>query len=409
MLNNFALPVVDLKRLPPLFYLSIGGLLGLLMVTFVLGERAEQKQAELLREYGTAIAQLSAQEVVDATISQDLVSMHAVMQTVVAQPRVVLATVHDLDQKLVVQAGQTNRRVLTQIYSAPIPLHDSIAGHVTLTMDASFPDESAVKWTLTGTGLLLLLMATLALYESRGTAWRWRRQEHSEVVAEDENAGLMDEALVDDLLEEVDHYFHEDDAQALDNLEETRSATDAVSITSPDASDDVTKKVQGGPALLHTDLIMALPNRNRLEQQLNSERYLQMSSQFEKTLDDVLALYGGSRVEVGAETAIYCIRFTSSESLEEAAFRATCSAYLVHNLTQKNKIHFQLIAQVCDPDSDVKLALGEVGVFVQKALAGDFLQARLILQPAGEERLKMEGLKSGFASLLARQQEQLER
>ncbi|MCR6652518.1 MAG: hypothetical protein NVV73_13970 [Cellvibrionaceae bacterium] len=177
MLKQISLPLIHWRRLPPVFFLSVGALLGLSLAAFVLGERGVQKNNELLQEYGNALAQLTAKSVVDASISNDLVSMHAMMQDVQAQPRVIMAAVHDLGQSLLVQAGQPQPGVVSQSFSAPIPLHDSIAGHATITLNADFPGESALRWALAGTALLLLLLAGFALYDTRGLAWELRTVE----------------------------------------------------------------------------------------------------------------------------------------------------------------------------------------------------------------------------------------
>lgn len=416
MRNTFSLPVVEPKRLPPLFCLSVGALLGLLMVAFVLGERSEQKQAELLQEYGSALAQVSAQDVIDSSITSDLVSMHAIMQRVAVQPRVLRAAVHDLEQQLLVQAGLSNLRPYptTQAFSAAIPLHDSVAGHVTITMDAGFPGESAVKWTLAGTSLLLLILAGLSLYESRGVAWYFRPAP----AKKGESDGLPDgdDALVAELMQEADDYFH-----GIRSTEQELTAVDDVDVSEKDAGVEVANEAAGAaglrassgrpstPAIMHSDLVIALPNRARLEQQLNSERFSQLTLQFEATLSDVLALYGGARVGTNADASIVCVRFTSSESLAEAAFRAVCSAALIHGLTQTSKIHFQLVAEVCHPDSDVKLAVTDTGIFIQRVLADSFLSSRVETESVGEHRLRFQCFKGPFEALLQRQQQQLQK
>lgn len=423
MLSRLILPRIEFRLLPPLFCLSVGALFGLLIVTFVLGERANQKQAELLREYGSALAHISAQDVIDSSISSDLVSMHAVMQRVVAQPRVLRAAVHDLEQQLLVQAGQSSLRDYdtTQVFSAAIPLHDSIAGHVTITMDAGFPGESAVKWTLTGMSILLLILAGLALYESRGVAWYFQSKPQSEPEPEPESepefeavgdnlAFNGEEALMEELMEEADHYFHDQNV-----IDAERTGDDGVSsgveddpADPTDAEGDQVLALPPEPIIMHSDLIIALPNRARLEQQLNGERFLQLTSQFDKALHEVLPLYGGALVGANADASIVCMRFTSTESVAEAAFRAICSAYLVHGLTQSSRIRLQLVAEVCHPDSDVKLAITETGIFIQKPLADPFLLSRIDTETVSDQRLRFQGFKGTFASLLQRQQQQLQ-
>lgn len=391
MLKTFPLPLVHWRRLPPVFYLSVGALLGLLLTAFVLGERAAQKNADLLRDYGGALAQLSARELVDASIKHDLVSMHAIMQEVQSQPRVLMAAVHDLEQSLLVQAGQVpapGSRTLE--FSAPIPLHDSIAGHATVTLDAEFAGEVAVKWSLFGTAVLLLIMAGLALYDTWDYAWVMRSVPLLRGArAEPEFDGLPEAGAPHD------------------PVGDEPWATGPARASAPVDPDDAEPDDAGEALLIHSDLVLAIPNRARLEQQLNGERFAELSRQFDTTLDAVLALYGGVRVGAPTAAGIYCVRFTSGDSTSEAAFRAVCCAHLIYTLNQRHRIRFQIVAEVCHPDCDVKLAVNDSGIFIQSLLLDELLEARLETAPVDSERVCLSGFKPPFAALLERQQEQL--
>lgn len=379
MPNQISLPLVHWRRLPPIFCLSIGALLGLLLAAFVLGERSAQKNRELLVEFGNALAQLSAKDVVNASISHDLVGMHVVMQEVHSQPRVVMAAVHDLDQNLLVQAGQPRVGVRTQSFSAPIPLHDSIAGHVTITLITEFPGETALVWALIGTAVLLLFMAALSLYETRGYAWEMRKFTFPEKKRAEEPEELPEP----------------------DPVADSDDISDAPIATS-EWEDEPQEAV-----LRHSDLVLAVTNRQRLEQQLNGDRFAELVSRFETTLEEVLALYGGVPVGAPTKAGIYCIRFTSSESASEAAFRAVCCAHLIYQLNLQHKIRFQVVAEICHPEYDVKLAVSDTGIVIQAALMDELLDSRLETLPLDEERVALTGFKAPYKALLDRQQGQL--
>lgn len=378
MFKQISLPLIHWRRLPPVFFLSVGALLGLSLAAFVLGERGVQKNNELLQEYGNALAQLTAKSVVDASISNDLVSMHAMMQDVQAQPRVIMAAVHDLGQSLLVQAGQPQQGVVSQSFSAPIPLHDSIAGHATITLNADFPGESALRWALAGTALLLLLLAGFALYDTRGLAWELRTVDLPRRRQYDAEPDLLDDELPVDVVSP-------DEADLGANWDEEPQET----------------------VLRHSDLVLALPNRQRLEQQLNGDMFAELVQRFDSSLDDVLALYGGARVGAPTAAGIYCIRFTSSESASEAAFRAVCCAHLAYELNRQRRIRFQVVAEVCHPEFDVKLAVSDSGIFIQTALLDELLRARIETLPVDDDRVSLAGFKPPFAALLERQREQL--
>lgn len=402
MLNKFALPVVEFRRLPPLFCLSFGALLGLLTVAFVLNTRAEQKQADLLSDYGTAIAKMSALDVVEASISGDLVSMHAIMQQIVVHPRVLTAAVYGTEQQLMVQAGQQSLHGFkTRAFTADIPLRNRDTGSVTITINAGFPDEAAVKWALAGTSLLLLILALLALYDARGSAWYFRPS----APARDEPFHDADQALVEELMHEADRYFHAV-SEPGDPAQDAEAGAPAVEAEQA-AGADVDSDEQVAPTLTHANLILALTNRHRLEQQLSVDRFAQLQTQFDKAVDEVLALYGGARVGTNADASIVCASFTSSEGLAEAAFRAACSAFLVDALTGTRRLRFALVAEVREPDCDAKLAVAKTGIFLQASLADEFLAARVDTEIESDERLHVFGFKPAVEALLQHQQAQL--
>jgi hypothetical protein len=363
MIKAYYLPIIQWRNLSPLFYLSTGALFGFVLTAFVLSIRSEQKGTEVLREFGTAMTKLAAKQAVQASISHDLVSMHAIMQDIQSQFRVLMVTVHDLEENLLVQAGQPNPYAKTLAFSEPIPLHDSVTGIVTLTLDAEFDGESAVGWTLLGTAFLLMIMAVLAFWEGRGEAWSIRRVALA--------ATVLESAPVD-----VDP----------DTEEETEY---------PEA------------VLTHSDLIMVTSNRARLEKQLSSSLFESMVADFDRCLDDVLTLYGGVRVGTSTGAGIYCFRFASSESTSEAAFRAVCCAYLVEQMNQRHKIRFTLLAEVCHPESDVKLVVGETGIFIQSSLWDELFDARTEVKDIDEHRMSLSSFKAPFSSLLNRQRDQL--
>ena len=383
MLKTFYLPVVQLKRLPPLFGLSFGAFLGLALTALVLGGRSEQQKTQLLDEYGTTLAELIAGEAVGAALERDLISLHAIIQTATNQQRVAMVTVHDVDASLLAQSGRLPPGVSSQPYLAVIPLQDGKVGQVTVTLRTSFGGEAATRWTLFGTCLLLLLMAALSLYECYGDVWyvraeHWVRKSASSPTDEEEwteEGEQIEEGQPDDTLSV--------EVEALPEAPPT-----------PDLLDQ-------------SDLVLALPNRNRLQRQLSDAMFQQLISDFEGVVDEVLAIYGGTKLGQVNEQGVYCLRFKSVEGASEAAFRALCCAYLVQGLTSYGKIRLQFLAEVCRCESDLKIAIGNTGIFLHKTVLDDYLEQRIETEPEGEFRLRLTGFKPPFAALLQSQQQQL--
>jgi len=89
-------------------------------------------------EYGQALANLSAHRALDSTLNHDLVSLQVILSDVAENPSVINATIHDVENNLLVQAGRRNANPGSNHFgnfSAPITLHNSIAGYVTITLD----------------------------------------------------------------------------------------------------------------------------------------------------------------------------------------------------------------------------------------------------------------------------------
>lgn len=373
MIRTFPLPVVYFKRLPPLFCFSIGALLAVIITAFVLGERATQKHIDLIDNYGTVMVEWAAQDAAGPIVSHNLVGLHAVMLDVVEQPRVRVASVHDVEQVLLVQAGAVAPQGDDLIFSAPIPLNESMGGYVTISMDVSYSGESALQWALIGISILLLVMASLALYEARGDAW----------VLKSRSFG-SERAL--------------DDSSESTGLDERTSLRELEPI---DAEEVV-------PNWMYADLILVLSNYSRLEQQLSDVAFSRRVTHFERQLNDILALYGGSQMDNQHSGGVYNLRFKSVVSRSEAIFGAICSAFLIQSTEQKNKIRFHLLAHVCTDEGDLRLGRSILGIFVQSHLIDDFLRERLVLATVEGERMLVTGLKGTYALLLESQTQQLQ-
>lgn len=408
------MPIIHFRKLPPLFYASVGALLGLLITAFVLSERSGQKNRELLQDFGETVVSMVAREVASSAMQEDLVSMHAVMQSLVGRPRIQMATVHSVEQQLLVQAGQVRNNAEHQVFSSPVALHDNIAGHVSIAVLSEFPGDAAVRWTIAATAFLLGLMIFLTLYESRGVAWYFPRSD-DEGFSEDDyfaETGAWEEPqdfqpqqpvaqpiIVDPVAKQHEEYCAAEPVAAdRETAFETETETETGAELSAD-SDDAER-----PPEFKADLILALSNFARLQQQLNSERFTQLSRSFEDALEEVLNLYGGTLVAPPHNQNIYCIVFSSTESGSEAAFRAACSAYLMQQKTLQSKIRFNLLAAICPPDTDVKLPVNQTGIYLQDLDLDGLLKSRLNYVALEEGRYQLVGFNAPFASLLERQE-----
>ncbi len=148
----------------PLFLIPATALLVLLLVSSVFQRQQQQLLDERTSHYGEALASLAARQAIDSTLNHDLISLQVTLSDVAENPHVLIATIHDVENRLLVQAGESpntgDYRTEDGIkFSAPITLHDSVAGYVTVTIDSkAIYEHQSDSWLLG----LMVVMATLA-------------------------------------------------------------------------------------------------------------------------------------------------------------------------------------------------------------------------------------------------------
>lgn len=369
MLQNLYYPTVRFKLLPPILGLSLGGILGLLLSAFVLGQRGDQQTTQLFSEYGNALATLTAVRAVDSAVNRDLVALHALLQDVLAQDRAVFATVRDIDNTLLVQAGDSYWQGATQEFNAVIPLQDNFAGTVTVTLSEDFSGDQAIKWAVTGTAGLLLLMVLLSLYECYGSVWwinKWaipKKEKPLQTQTKHRPSNSVDNELQSDGINEA-------------------------AIT---ATDHAARCV----------LTLTALNGSALQKQLSGDLFESLESDFELKLKHVVSLYGGKITGEGSVIDSKTVEFYADERTSEALFQSVCAAHLLNALVQNAKFRFKLnaYASVNGNQSLIK----RDGIFCENVETSAFLSARLDVEEIEDNVFWVRGLKAPFSELVEQQ------
>ena len=83
------------------------------------------------------VTAMTARQAMDATLNHDRLSLQILLEDITQHQAIINAAIYDVENKLIVQAGEaTNQQNQNDIrhFSAPIALHDTIAGHVVLAV-----------------------------------------------------------------------------------------------------------------------------------------------------------------------------------------------------------------------------------------------------------------------------------
>lgn len=112
--------------------LALLGLTGALLTLHFAGEQITTDATR----YGESLAERGASQAVEPALSQDLISLQAILQDITQQPRVSAAAIYDVENQLLVQSGTGNtpQHYTLLSFTAPITLDTHIAGHLTVTL-----------------------------------------------------------------------------------------------------------------------------------------------------------------------------------------------------------------------------------------------------------------------------------
>jgi uncharacterized membrane protein affecting hemolysin expression len=278
----------------PLLLLCAGILLATIasavICQYVIVESLHNRSAQ----YGHALANLAARQAIDATLNHDLVSLQVILSDIVENPEVAKATIHDVENNLLVQAGSRRGAVQQQDFTAPITLHNSIAGYVTVSLDlASVASiQYQLFWLFGFMAVLLIALTLCALYFGR--SW---------------------------------------------NVPLTLPRPTVPIFDSP-------PRVEASPAAITTprafprvELVVHLRNLRELAGLLDSKAFRQVSRRIEEQFRGILALYAGQLIQFDASTVR--LAFPNPQTHPDAAFQALCSARLLLTLNQRSA-HFPL-------------------------------------------------------------------
>ncbi|HEY7885563.1 MAG TPA: hypothetical protein VIC08_11530 [Cellvibrionaceae bacterium] len=328
-------------------------LVGVAGSALLVGQARVQAQHEAAR-YGQVLADGGAARAVEPALTQDNISMQVILRSLARQPDVVGATIHDVENRLVVQSGQASEDTQQALlrFTAPIAMNDHIAGYLTVSL---MPGTSAIATgQFLGLWWALVLLAIIALW-----------------------------LLV---------YYQQRPARVLEKGEDDESAEE----------------------VMETEVAIQFQflNTQVLRQQLSQELFAKRLAQLDKQLSGILTLYDGRRESFDNNTLTLIVR---GDSPTDAAFYALCVCQLMLMLNHdSDRPRLHLAARVGPPAEAADTSLAQaltrpppVSVASAIAIDNDLVDDALRRRADIDDGLLLQGIKPPYSDLLQRQLQQL--
>lgn len=358
----------------PLFLVSITAIL-ILALAQTINQQQNQKLLDLrTAHYGTSLAKLTAGQAANATLNSDLVSLQVGLENLIKNPHVLSATIHDVENQLLVQAGDSPTlgqysSANSRSFTAPITLHDSVAGYVAVTLDTEAIYAAQDNGWLIGLVAICLMLMIFSLM----TSPKLTNSRAPEPNPEQEHELP------------THHNASADDVQVV--------------------------------------LLLHVLNINTLRKQINGSLRGKLFAELGKKIDGINMLYNG-KIESASENWL-SIRY-GGDDIADASFRAACAAILLFQLIDESDdtLQLQLSGAIYLPGQQRQLTgLLEESKFTQQChseLKNSRPQQLLLHQQAINDNLtqrlitegdsqwaQVQDLHSGYTDLLNKQCQQL--
>lgn len=292
------LMITALSSRLPLLISALSSVVIAVLSSWVTLHHVAKLQQQQQGEFGQSLVNIVAAQVVEPLVNQDWVSLQATLGELASGPRVLEATIHDVENELLVQGGQVeapfDRRQLLS-YSAPITFHDSMAGLITVTLKPAPQITSGLWWWIAALSVACAVL--LAGY--------WQRQQR----AMSSHTGPIS-------------HSHKQEITTVIN------ATDA-----PEPN-------QQHVVLLEFDLL----NLHTLHQQLSQSSWQALLQDLEHRSRQVCAMYGCRQLELHHHRLTL---MAEGDAWLDTTFRGICASLLLLKLTaDTNRTALQMSAHV---------------------------------------------------------------
>jgi hypothetical protein len=340
-------------------------MIGACCVFIALGLSTEKQLHQQEKIYGQSLANNAARNAIDAMFRNDLLQLQTLLQGVVQNPMVVSASVHSVENKILVQAGSNGLEAAQNLnsFEAAITLPDSVAGFVKV-------DTLSTPTTFFSSVFSFFIVVCLAWI-----GW---------ILYRDQNIVLSDRTSPHTL---------------------TSSSADSSSVE--EDTDEIEEEVEAPQA--NACLAICVKNADVLKQQLSGSAYREVIFKLEQTLLKISKIYGA--IDCIPKHNRYIFRFFSDER-SDALFQAICSGRVMLDLAGIIKrVPFDLSAQVADDETELHdVDMPFVGLAVTRGPdASELLTDKVQLieiSTEQQDRLLVSGFENHYEVLLQKQMAQ---
>ncbi|MGH1485744.1 MAG: hypothetical protein ACRBCI_05935 [Cellvibrionaceae bacterium] len=351
-------------------YFILTSLLLLLPFALVLGAVLNNEKHHwntLVEDYGTNIAEISSNQLTISLSKNNQIGLQSLLNDLTDQGNIVNAVVYDVDNNIIVQAGEINTTRAAEgekTITTPITLDNSVLGSLTITLSTSSLNNTTNAIILSLIFILLIAAALFFLFQN-----------------------------------------------ITQKVKESNSHIGPLPATTAEVSTDKTPTEESSALL-----ILHIHTIEKLYRQLNAEARQKQFNQLQSLIKKVLTLYSGNQIAATSETIL--IKFNDYDQ-STCFFNALCSAYLLNKANQKQQslLHFSSILydtntniDACETLFDIKQQLNdrENQILVQrKIIENTNIEERVIFDNNTEESkgsfIKIIDLSESYCQLLKNQ------
>lgn len=319
------------------------------------------QQKNLVDTYSNTLTHMSADQLKVSMGSNNLIGLQATLNKLLEQPKVINAIVHNVDNKVIVQAGESTPLDSNTYRSvtAPISLDSNLLGSLTININDTLTINNSLTFFI-----LFVFISTLFFL-----IYKITKSDFKDII---ENNVSNKPASIEE--------------------KDTISAT------------VIKHKVF---LLIHCHTI------EKLHQQLTSDAKLKELKEFDTILDKILKLYSGDKTGITTNTILVCF---DSVTNRDSLLNSLCSAYLLNQYGIKENWLLKISCYIYDTKSnvistelnDLKLANnshGRDGIFLkQQTIHQNNLQDIVNCKNTdGTDYLHLSNFNGSYAGLLNNQ------